>query len=106
MAKWHWDRRAEAEFRDACADSSAGRAFAGEVAYALELLRAGRPGVAVQSHGRIRILPVHTESPCCILFALRGRSGFAGLHFARCHWTDLPDSAIKIADVRLEDPEF
>jgi hypothetical protein len=106
MTKWRWDGRAEEEFRSACADSAVGRELAGEIATALELLRSGRPGVAVNSHGRIKTLPIHTESPWCILFG-RLRDGLLiGLHLASCSHRNLPEAAFAIAHTRLDEPDL
>ena len=106
MTKWRWDRRAEKEFQDACADTPAGRALKGEVASALQLLRKGGTHPPTRARGRIRSVPVHAEKPWCVLYGRQGDRLLIGLHLAECDCKDLPAGAYAIAEARLTSPDL
>ena len=100
--RWKWDTDGKREFEEAWKGSgAAGASLAAEVMSALFRFRAGAVGHATRQ-GPLLVLPIHSESPCCIIYVKQNPRLILGLHFLRCSYTEMPQAAYDIAQARLE----
>src|SRR4051812_24354894 len=103
MAGWKWERNAYREFREAQASAS-GRPLLGEVASVLNRLYYGDFQKIEMVPGRLWVAPVFTESEWSIIFG-QSRGVLLLVHLVEASWRDLPQSAIDLAEKRLDDPD-